>query len=382
MLTIKEKEILEVIIKVTMSIETIYFKLADLEINKRSKDLGKDELLEIDKDIKKQIDYLNIAIEHERELYKKLKLTPERSVEIYNLLKQKDTDAFLLVDEEAIVQKEYQDFSYRRISNKLSIEVVDQILEKDFIIYEDFKDKSSKISTNEDLENLVKYFKEQGHTIFVGGNNEKTTLKLQLELNPILERYLIDTDVLHSHISLDLIKDCRLKKLIEKDFYFTYISLLEEEIKQNSELMEELVKSKYKTIFINESLEDYLLLNNFNVFKKAILSSESTSTQIYEIDREHYSLYKEGLLNLMSNRHLFAMYNSKEDNFEQTIRNTMFKSIVIMSDEKEEFIDKIYSFYDNQPKYSNREKIFGILSNGYEQITNGESKAIKVKIKV
>lgn len=371
MLNIKEKEIIEKLIKVTKSIEKLYSNLATLEIKNKKESV----------EFNKHLDYLNMALELERELYNSLNLDASKSIDIYNFLKISDKDSFLLREEELIVQNDYESLSFRRIVNRLLPTVINESSYDIEKITEELVSKSKEVTTNEQLKNLINSFEKRGYEVVQEKTKEGIILKLKLGINPDIEQFFKENNVLNLDISIDPIQDAKLKTIIDRDFYSGYIKFLEEDINVSKDkLKENLINSKYNTIFLKEELEEEFKLNKFNIGKDIVLSSESTATQIYDIDLINYKLYKDSLLNLMFNRQVMAMYTMNDDEFKSTLRNAMVKTIITLSEDKEELANKIYLYYDGQKKNNNREKVFNLLSDGFDKAK--ETDSIKVKIKV
>ena len=74
-------------------------------------------------------------------------------------------------------------------------------------------------------------------------------------------------------------------------------------------------------------------------------------------------------------RHVTAMYTMDEDEFKSTLRNLMIKSIITLSEDKEELESQIYIYN----KVQNKEEVFNLLSDSFDKAK--KSSPIKLIIK-
>lgn len=363
---IEEEKKIEKLIEVTKSTEKLYSNLATLEIK------NKKETTEFDK----QLDYLSLALELEREIYNGLNLNASKSVDLYKYLKRSNKDSFLLREEELIVQSDYESLCFRRILNKLFPIVINGSTRDIGKVIGEIDSKIKEVSSPRELSELITSFKRRGYLVVPEVTKEGIACKIKVGLDYDIEHFFKENGFLDSDVVRSLTHSSKLKMLIERDFYFGYLNFLEEKIKKSKgELRKSFIISKYNTIFLKEELEEKYRLNRFNVDKNMFFSSECVATQIYDIDLTEYQLYKEELLNLMFYRHVTAMYTMDEDEFKSTLRNLMIKSIITLSEDKEELESQIYIYN----KVQNKEEVFNLLSDSFDKAK--KSSPIKLIIK-
>ena len=230
-------EFINSLIKTTSSIDTLYRKMCELEVN-GEKDTEEYQQL---------LDYLNISLEVENKLYSDAKLNYSRCVAIVNFILNKKLPDKFLNDVESIMQQDYSNRILRRILNVL----VHKILED-----------------HESLKEMLP--------------NEMIELMYQIGMpNP---------DKIVSHAIYSSIE---LQKAFEKDSLNGFLNFLQEFIDNNDYKFykKDLICTKYNTAFINKSVESEMISNKFEIPATFYINSRFVA-DITQTDLELYNLLK------------------------------------------------------------------------------------------
>lgn len=230
-------ELINNLIKTTSSLDTLYKKMYELEINDKKQT----------EEYQKLLDYLNISLEVEDKLYSEANLSYSRCIAIVNFILNKKLPDKFLNDVESIMQQDYSNRVLRRILSVL----VHKILE--------------------DYENIKEMLP-----------NEIIDLMHQIGMpNP---------DKVVSHAIYSSIE---LQKAFEKDTLNGFLVFLQEFIdgKDYRFYKNDLISAKYNTAFINKSIESEMVNNKFEIPETFYVNSRFVA-DITQTDLELYNLLK------------------------------------------------------------------------------------------
>lgn len=246
----EDYEIVNSIIQVTNSIDTLYKKLLELEL-KNLKDSNEYE---------KYIHYLNMAIELENSYYQKL--STNQGIKILNFLMYDKFPENNLSDIESIITRKKDDPIIRRI-----LVVLDSVLEN---YHQDIAEQNFKI-----LEQDIVFDDE--------------------ELDKLPESFIYDYYSLTDESYTKLLRSkCVVDNSHQEEILKNFIVFIEEikQDKDNSKYLNELIKVKYDIAFNHKDVEYTLVDNNFNV-DTSLTYSSNYSLDILGIDEEIYKLLKD-----------------------------------------------------------------------------------------
>lgn len=309
-LTNQEKEKIAELLNITKSIGNIYQVLSSFE-----KD-GKTNSLEYEK----YLSYLNIAKEVEEEYYEDLKGNREKCIELFYYLYEKNTDILLLSQEEKMVQRDYEELHIQRIFNILKSLIATALKhEFDLFVYSIKK----RYKTLKNLNDIIEYKKElskkninlnfENNIIRIDLNNDSFNL-----LVPKRQReYLYRSEMIDPSNINNIMEDGVIKDIILEDLYMRYLINLDKEIhnKSNIHIREELIDSKYSTIFVNEKLESAILQNKLLVPSKVHISSEEICTKIFNYYPHYYDDIKSNITKSNILHQLYGLFNIFDDEY-------------------------------------------------------------------
>jgi len=233
----KDYEFINNLIKTTNSIDSIYRKMYDLEIN------GKKDT----EDFNQILDYLSMAIEVEEKLYKEANLSYLQCIAIADyILQDKLPDGFLN-DTESIMNQCYDNRVLRRI---LSILV---------------------------------------HKII--SDHESVRQMLPEEIIELMEQLgMPNPDKL---VSQAIYSSIELQKAFERDIFNGYLAILQEFIVSNTykNFRNDLIRSKYNTSFINKQIENDMISSKFDIPDTFYVNSRFVA-DLTQTDLELYKMLK------------------------------------------------------------------------------------------
>lgn len=295
-------EQIESLLKINTNIDRLYNKICDLEIN------GKSDTEEY----KKIIEYLNIFIEGEEKIYNDSSVTGEKLLSWAKFLFiQKRQNCFDI--KENIMIQNYDNRIYSRIIHTIL----------------------SKLSQN--YSNLINLSnKELINIMTMSGMN--ITKKLNND---------------------DISKRIIIKNYIEDDIYYSFLSLLQEQIEDTSQRIfrEKIIIAKYNTIFINKDIESYLLKNNFIIKTNTYISSNIIADLLQ--DQNLNTLSKNVLGATIVNEEIYELleitdieYNNITKATTSILRQCMINaSLLFISDDTIEEIRNIINEYIKNEEY-------------------------------
>lgn len=330
-------ELIEKLTKTTTSIETLYKKMYDLEIN------GKKET----EDFKKIVDYLKIAIDVESKMYQDSSLSYQRCIALADyILQDKLPDSFL-DDVESIMTQDYSNRVLRRILNILVHKIIS-----------DYESVKEMLPT------------------------ELLDLMFQLGIsNP--DKMV--TQAIYSSIEL--------QKAFEKDTLNGYLVFLQEFInkKDYEAFKEDLIRSKYNTSFINKIIEEDMISNNFDIPETFYLNSKFVA-DITQTDLKLYGLLKNSYGVKESTKQISEVIEMKDEDYNNPKSATtsilrqclMRASFLLMSDEVISDINyEFHEFIENE-KYLNRHPDDHIserlIINCFKSIKRDKSKQVVLSL--
>ena len=214
-ITKKDFAELEELIKITTTIETLYNKLYELEINNKK----------TTKEYDKTLSYLIMVIELENKKYQESKLNSHKAIAWLSHLLEDRSPIHFENNMESIIKLENKELSKRRIINNLISKIID-------CKNEGFSDKICNII------NELEFFKINKH----GSNPENYD---EFVNNHILKE---ETIGIYLHILKEQIQICK-----KKEEYKTY--------------QEQLIKIKYNMCFIHKKNETDMIENSFDLEK-------------------------------------------------------------------------------------------------------------------
>jgi len=222
-------ELVEKFINMSISIEKLYKKLYELEINDK-----KDGSL-----YKKLVDYLNSSIETEKRLYDREITDCSRCTTIVGIImKDELNDKGVLDDTDSIANHDYSDRIYKRVLNNL----FDRL-----------------ILNKESLQSLA-------DKLYYLGIDDKDELK-------------------------EMYNKASIHSALESDTLRGYLSFLKDYIFDYKMYNADLTKSKYNVAFINSSIEDEMIRNDFNISDNYFVTSKIVS-QINDVGDDEYDKIK------------------------------------------------------------------------------------------
>ena len=328
-------ETIEKLINITRSIDVLYKKLYELEI------LGKKETEEYNKNL----DYLKIAIDVENKIYNDINSDSNLSILIYDYLLQDRLPDEFISDKDCIVLQDISNLVIRRIISTLKRQIMSNV---DVI-----KDIISK-----ELTSIIKVI-----TNFIDNIN-------------ILENEMINLSIL--------------VESLEKDLYGGFLSFLKENMtdKNNENIINELIKTKYLVLFINKNIESDMLINNFNISEYFELNSNYIAKLIKMPNnelKEYKDLYYENDITNQINKLLIISnsdYNISTKNIEAILRECFIRAIFLflsdsnISDLNFDFHEYIESD-EYKELYNNNDISESKVINCFKTINSDRKKTIK-----
>lgn len=308
-LTNEDYKWLERIIQTTISIETLYKKLFNLEIT-----VQKDS-----EEYKKVMDYLSIAIDVEDKAYEDADLSYYKCIALADYIINDRISEKFLNDTESIMQQDYNNRVLRRILNNL----VHRIL-SDY-------DSIREMLPNE----LVELVKQLGMP------------------NP---------DEL---VSKAIYSDIELQKAFEKDTFNGFLTFLQEFIdkKEYNFFKEHLIRTKYNTAFINKNIEIDMRSNKFEI-PETFYENARFVADLIQIDLDLFYILKNSYGANESTKQISEIIEMSDLDYGDTTKATtsilrqclMRASFLLMSDEVISDVNyEFHEFVENK-KYLDRHK--------------------------
>lgn len=341
----EDYELVDSIIQVTNSINTLYKKLFELEIN---------NLKDTD-EYRKYIQYLNMAIELENSYYDKL--TTLQGIKILNFLVYDKFPENNLSDIESIILRKTDDPIIRRI-----LVALDYLLE------------------NYQQENFEQLFKI----------SEQDVMFKDEDLDKLPDSFVYAYYGLTDELYLKLLRNKYVVDNVHQEEILKNFLVFVEEIKQdkgNSKYKNELIKVKYDISFNNKNVEQTLLDNNFNMEKPLIYSSNHY-LDIVGLEKDIYNLLKDYRGFKLSVNQIDELLRIKDLDYEKEdnqlialLRNTILRSIFLsLSDECVTHINKQYK----EENISNSEQMKiskEILLKTFGKIKKDRNKQMQLSLK-
>ena len=233
-------EQIESIIKTTKSIETLYKRMCELEIN-GSKNT---------EEFKKNFDYLTIALDVEENIYKNANLTSEKIQAWIKYIFETKVPEEFYTDSESVVRQNYSNKTIRRILNILSTK------------HQSYFRISEQISNDIFLKNIMK---------LIGINNP----------NELFEKATQATIEMESAFNKDYSNSVLhiIKELLNKKEYDNY--------KGN------LISTKYYLSFIDKTIEEGLLFTEFDI-PETLYFISSNKALAHKLDADKFKIFKKG----------------------------------------------------------------------------------------
>ena len=265
----------ESLIKISYAIESLYHKLYKMEINGQRGS----------KEYKKYLDYLDMSLDYEEELYQDSKLNAMICRDLIYLIIKKYMNGKVLSDFESIIERKYENAYLRRVINKLT-----KIMDNDYSgMHELMMNDIFEIKENGDID----------YTYF----NKMICNNL---MNDFVDRILL---ILQEKI--DETNDIKLKSKLIRDKYF--ISFI--------------FSNQEKGLVKNEFLIDPIVTDN----AKMISYASAIDKYFYESIKSEY-LIKE--IRKLVYKTLFKYHNEKNNSEKAFLRECFIRAIMMLMDEK------------------------------------------------
>jgi len=318
------------LISTANSIDLIYNKLYELEINNQ-KDTD---------EYKKQLSFLNIAIDLENRLYNKLNFDEDKTSATIKYLVKFEFHKDYIAEEECLLNQDYKNINILRITRKL--------LNK--------------------LESTEKGFKE----IYLDNDEE------------FIGNSLIFVQ-----------KQTKILKEISKDIYNSYLLFLKEYIndKNNSLYKNDFIKSKYIFSFIYENIEDQMLKNNYEISDDLYLSSRFLS-DIFGVSLDMYNYMKDNYSQKVLEPYISDFikirdldYNNKR-NYICAIFNCCYIRACLLNMSDEAINDANYEFHElieseeYIKNYSNEKISENLIIECFKKVKTDRQKAKKLSFRI
>ena len=180
---------------------------------------------------------------------------------------------------------------------------------------------------------------------------------------------------------------------IEREIYSCYFLFLEQYTNERvySNLKNKLIASKYYATFINKQNEEYMITNAFQL-SDAIFIESKTVSELLGITSEQYDEFKDDIVEMICHKQILTLLDISDYDYGDSQKLTtsilsqslLKSSFLFMSDEKFEYIQKLFNEEINSPAH--------METHGYDRISkeiikacfDGASKdkeKIKVKLK-
>lgn len=234
----RDLEQIENIIKTTQSIETLYKRLYELEIN------GKKDT----KEFKTNYDYLTIALEVEENNYKNANLTAEKIQAWIKYIFETKVPKEFYSDSESVVRQDYSNKTIRRILNILSNKK------------RSYFEVPEEISNDVFLKNIMK---------LAGIDNPSELFEEATQATAEMD-FAFNKDYTNSILHI-------IKELLNKKEYANY--------KNN------LIGTKYYLSFLNKTVEEGLLFSEFEIPEMLYFIS-SNKANVYKLDSTEFKIFK------------------------------------------------------------------------------------------
>lgn len=300
-------ELINKLIKLTSSIDTLYKKMYELEINDKKQT----------EEYQKTLDSLSGYLDLEKRLYDNSNLDFSKCIAIVKFIINKKMPDEILNDVESIMQQDYNNRILRRMLNIFS----NKILEN----YETIKEMLPKEIIN---------FMEQ------------------IEI-PDSDKVLSQT--IYSSIELE--------KAFEKDMLNGFLVFLQEFIEGNDykNYKNDLICAKYNTAFITKSIENDLINNNFDISKNFYINSRLVA-DLTKMDLELYNMLKNSYGLKESNKQISEIlkigdmdYSELKKVITSIFRQCLLRvNLLLMNDEFIENVNNDFYEYIKDGKYLDR----------------------------
>ncbi len=236
-ITKNDIEWLNELIKTTSSIDKLYERLAELEINNQKDSEEYSKLLE----------YLKISLEVEEELYSKENLTVTKCQNLTEYIAKHFFNDSFDEDIEYLITQDQRSRVMRRILSYFVKIIV-------------YNDKAYVEMVPESVKNFLES---------VGDSNAEDT------------------------ISSAIYQNTEIYKSLNKDLFHIFVALIDEysKIKTNSSIRDNLVRAKYQTSFINKEIEKEMLETDFETSETITISSPFVSL-ITDAGKELYDILR------------------------------------------------------------------------------------------
>ena len=327
--------------KTTTTIESIYKKMYELEINNKSEDDSYFELINL----------LKSLVETENDLYKQINLDYNKAISILKYITNNKVSRDFITDFDSITSLDFNNRVYRRILATL-------------MIY---------ITSNKQF---IKDYLDDDYLNFIKQNSKKEPYKLAVEtsyLDTILRNFLCK-DLLTGLLTflqdnIDISNEYDRSK--EKQLYL--------------DCRDDLIRTKYFISFINKDVESDMISNNFVISEKICLDSKDKSDK-HKIDPTLYNIVRTSTGISVSNKQLYDIleinnfhYYDSELATSVILKQCLMRSAFLLLNE--DVLSKInykYHYYIESnnylSKHPNNSISEDIVSKGFKAINKDKSR--------
>lgn len=238
--------LVESLIKISYAIENLYHKLYMLEI----KNLKESE------EYKKYLEYLDMSLEYEEELYNESNLTALKCQNLIHLIINRYINKKMINDLESVLSRKYENAYFRRVVNKLNAIMkndysgMEELIDNDIFEIKDNIDYDYMYLSNLIRLNLMNDYIERIFLILQEKIDEEKDIKLKNKL--IRDKYYIsfifpnaEKKLMNNNFSVE-------NRVCDITIIISYIlGITEDEYKEihNDYLEKEIRKLFYKTMF-------------------------------------------------------------------------------------------------------------------------------------